>query len=64
MDKEDALAEWRAGYPARLVLVVNAVMFVGEFTIGLIANSTALLADSLDMLGDAMVYGFSRTQFP
>ena len=43
----------------RLVLAINAVMFGIEFAAGLIAGSTALLADSLDMLGDALVYGFS-----
>lgn len=42
-----------------LVLTINAVMFVTEFTAGLIAGSTALLADSLDMLGDTMVYSLS-----
>ncbi len=42
-----------------IVLGVNAVMFVIEASGGLLANSTALLADSLDMLGDATVYGFS-----
>ena len=41
------------------VLVVNAAMFVVEFGGGLVARSTALLADSLDMLGDSLVYGFS-----
>jgi len=41
------------------VLLINAVMFVVEVTAGLLANSTALLADSLDMLGDTLVYGFS-----
>ena len=34
-------------------------MFGVEMAIGLLAGSTALLADSLDMLGDALVYGFS-----
>lgn len=42
-----------------IVLAINAAMFVAELTIGLIAGSIALQADSLDMLGDAMVYGFS-----
>ena len=42
-----------------IVLVLNAVMFVVELTAGLMAHSTALLADSLDMLGDALVYAFS-----
>lgn len=41
------------------VLAINAVMFVVEGAAGLLAHSTALLADALDMLGDAMVYGFS-----
>jgi cation diffusion facilitator family transporter len=43
----------------RIVLVVNAVMFAVELAAGLLAHSTALLADSVDMLGDALVYGFS-----
>ncbi len=42
-----------------VVLAINAVMFVVEFTAGWLAASTALLADSLDMLGDALVYGLS-----
>ncbi len=43
----------------RLVLAINAAMFIVEFTGGLFAGSVSLLADSLDMLGDATVYGFS-----
>jgi cation diffusion facilitator family transporter len=42
-----------------LVLIINAVLFVVEAAAGLLVNSTALLADSLDMLGDSLVYGFS-----
>jgi cation diffusion facilitator family transporter len=42
-----------------LVLVINAALFVVEAIAGILANSTALLADSLDMFGDAVVYGFS-----
>lgn len=42
-----------------IVLILNAAMFVVEFVSGLLAGSVALLADSLDMLGDALVYGFS-----
>ncbi len=42
-----------------VVFAINAVMFVLEFSIGFIAGSVALLADSLDMLGDTLVYGFS-----
>lgn len=41
------------------VLVINAVMFVLEFGAGVLAGSTALMADATDMLGDAMVYGVS-----
>ncbi len=41
------------------VLAVNATMFCIEFGAGLLSGSTALLADSLDMLGDSLVYGFS-----
>ena len=41
------------------VLLVNATLFVVELSAGLLARSTALLGDSLDMLGDALVYGFS-----
>ena len=43
----------------QIVLAINAVMFFVEFTAGLIASSTALMADSVDMLGDALVYGLS-----
>ena len=42
-----------------IVLVLNAIMFVVELTAGILSNSTALLADSLDMLGDTLVYAFS-----
>jgi Co/Zn/Cd efflux system component len=38
---------------------MNVAMFLVEITAGVIAHSTALLADSVDMLGDAIVYGFS-----
>lgn len=43
----------------RLVLAINATMFVGELALGIFAESTGLIADSLDMLADAMVYGMS-----
>lgn len=42
-----------------VVLAVNAAMFIVEGSAGLFAHSTALKADALDMLGDALVYGFS-----
>jgi cation diffusion facilitator family transporter len=49
----------RQTWVLKVVLAINAVMFVGEFAAGWIANSTALMGDSLDMLSDALVYGFS-----
>jgi cation diffusion facilitator family transporter len=42
-----------------IVLLINAMMFVAEFGAGVIAGSTALMADASDMLGDAVVYGVS-----
>ena len=42
-----------------IVLAINLVMFVVEFGAGLRAGSLALTGDSLDMLGDALVYGTS-----
>jgi cation diffusion facilitator family transporter len=43
----------------QIVFGINAVMFVAEFTAGLVAQSTALMADSVDMFGDATVYAMS-----
>jgi Co/Zn/Cd efflux system component len=42
-----------------IVLLLNSLMFVLEFGAGLIAGSAALMADSMDMLGDALVYAVS-----
>lgn len=41
------------------VLIINAVFFVGELIAGLLSGSMGLMADSLDMLSDALVYGLS-----
>lgn len=49
----------RQGATLRIVLAINAVMFVVVLAAGLLARSTALLADSLDNLGDALTYGLS-----
>jgi cation diffusion facilitator family transporter len=54
----EGMAARRAG-ALRVVFGINAGMFLAEFTAGLLIGSTALLGDSLDMLGDALVYGFS-----
>lgn len=43
----------------RVVLAINAVMFVVIVAAALYANSSSLLADSLDNLGDALTYGLS-----
>jgi cation diffusion facilitator family transporter len=60
-DKSCALEQLhtRQSGTLKVVLVLNAVMFVVELAAGLMAGSVSLLADSLDMLGDALVYGFS-----
>jgi len=49
----------RHGRVLGAVLAVNALMFIVEFGAGLVSGSSALLADSLDMLGDSLVYAFS-----
>ncbi|WP_305909627.1 cation diffusion facilitator family transporter [Methylomarinum sp. Ch1-1] len=41
------------------LLLINAMMFVVELAAGLLSESTALIADSLDMLADASVYAIS-----
>lgn len=42
-----------------IVLAINLVLFAGEFSAGWWAESSALQADSLDSLGDALVYVLS-----
>jgi Co/Zn/Cd efflux system component len=41
------------------VLVINAVFFIIEMISGWLSGSMGLVADSLDMLADALVYGLS-----
>lgn len=43
----------------KLVIAINAAMFLVEITMSQIAHSQALLADSLDFLADAMTYALS-----
>lgn len=43
----------------KILLAINAVMFVVEIALGWFAQSTGLIADSLDMFADAAVYGVS-----
>lgn len=43
----------------RIALGINAAMFVGESVGGFLADSSALIADSLDMFADAAVYAIA-----
>jgi Co/Zn/Cd efflux system component len=54
----DQLHERQRG-TLRAVLGINATMFVAIAAAALYGGSTALLADSLDNLGDAFTYGLS-----
>lgn len=42
-----------------IVLAINLTMFFVEFIYGYISHSQSLMADSLDMLGDALAYASS-----
>ena len=60
MSNCDCKIEARDGLQKKVLvtlLVINACMFVSEFVIGIFAQSTGVLADSLDMLADSAVYG-------
>ena len=52
----DAVRERRALW---IALLINALLFVGELTAGVVSRSLGLVADSLDMLADASVYALS-----
>lgn len=54
----DALRKRQRG-TLHIVLSINAVMFLVIVVAALYGRSTALLADSLDNLGDALTYGLS-----
>ena len=54
----EALREKQRG-TLQIVLVINTVMFLVIVVAALYGNSTSLLADSLDNLGDAFTYGLS-----
>lgn len=62
-DTDDELAVAATGAQEqrtlRLVLAINGVMFLGEIVGAYLADSSALLADSLDMFADAAVYGIA-----
>jgi Co/Zn/Cd efflux system component len=42
-----------------IILIINFGFFLIEITAGLLSNSMGIVADSLDMLADAFVYGLS-----
>lgn len=54
----DALRERQRG-TLLIVLAINATMFLVIVVAALYGNSTALMADSLDNLGDALTYALS-----
>ena len=54
----DALRDKQRG-TLKAVLAINAIMFVVIVVAAQYAKSTALFADSLDNLGDALTYGLS-----
>ncbi|MBE1302028.1 MAG: cation transporter [Alteromonadaceae bacterium] len=56
---EVELKDAKQKYVLYWLLGINAFMFFVEITVGLYANSTALIADSMDMLADAIVYGIA-----
>jgi Co/Zn/Cd efflux system component len=56
---EDVPAPAGEAQTLRIVLAINAVMFVGESVMAWFAQSAGLLADSLDMFADAAVYGLA-----
>jgi Co/Zn/Cd efflux system component len=60
-DKDCAIDALKSRQSAtlKIVLAINAVMFIVELASGLMARSTALLSDSLDNLGDTLTYGLS-----
>lgn len=55
--QEDArIKDAREAWVLKWLLGINAVMFVFELSVGIVAQSAGLIADSLDMFADAAVY--------
>lgn len=54
-----AAAEKAEARTLKILLAINAAMFVLEFGVGWYAQSTGLVADALDMFADAAVYGLA-----
>ncbi|MNZ89643.1 Cadmium, cobalt and zinc/H(+)-K(+) antiporter [compost metagenome] len=55
--RRDAEQSSRQAGVLKWLLAINALMFVVELGSGWLAQSTGLIADSLDMFADAAVYG-------
>lgn len=55
----EAAAEKAEARTLKILLAINAAMFVLEFGVGWYAQSTGLVADALDMFADAAVYGLA-----
>ncbi|KGM07678.1 Cobalt-zinc-cadmium resistance protein CzcD [Methylophaga thiooxydans] len=58
LDAEETSSQQEAGI-LKWLLAINAILFVTELFVGWWAESTGLIADSLDMFADAAVYGVS-----
>lgn len=60
-DKKEELSFLAQSHRSLLlwVLGINFTMFVLESVFGILAHSTSLVADSLDMLGDSVIYAMS-----
>lgn len=56
---EEALDNGPRRRVLQIVLILNLIGFVVEFGVALWAQSSALLADSMDMIGDVLAYAFS-----
>ncbi len=59
MQESAAARDVREARVLRWLLAINGLMFVVEFAVGWLAQSTGLIADSLDMFADAAVYGLA-----
>lgn len=60
-EKEDVISELREKQSStlKIVLAINAAMFVGGVGAGIYSGSSSLMSDSLDNLGDAATYALS-----
>lgn len=58
-DCETEIENLNEGRVLIILLGINAFMFLAEISLGILSESTALIADSLDMLADAAVYGIA-----